>query len=546
MNWNRLTRFIQSTILKQLLILGSFFVLSINSAFCVGIDTIAISQQIADSLKRISNDERYASVSISRIQGNIDQNVINELIDFTNVTIVKSRAFRVIDRSKLKLILNEQQFSLSGMVTNDTYKELGKLMGVDLFIYGRVYNDVIIMKAIDVESSAIAWSDVFQISDRYSQETLAIHDLAEKVINSLRLNIDYLKNGKIRQISFWNINSSFDSKLVIDFISDSITKDRSFQIIDRENLALILKEQKLNLESVFDQQKAKKMGELYGIDAFIYGNITQKADGHFASLKLLNIYNGALDWADAIKFSGKLMSDTKDDEIVEQTAPVIKNSEMITIPSGAFVMGRNEPNKLYYPEMHFRLKSFRIDRMEVSNLQYKYFSDKYGHRKPISWPGGQIPRGMENKPVTRINWFDAKRYCTMMGKRLPTEAEWEKAFRGPNGRTFPWNGNRFHKSYTRTLESGNTLPLDVNTMNYDVSHYGVMHMAGNVREWVGPSNNSFLLPYKGSRVKYSKFGKDKAIRGSSWKLSRSYAVGWYRSSSPANYTWDEVGFRCAK
>ena len=183
MNWNRLTRFIQSTILKQLLILGSFFVLSINSAFCVGIDTIAISQQIADSLKRISNDERYASVSISRIQGNIDQNVINELIDFTNVTIVKSRAFRVIDRSKLKLILNEQQFSLSGMVTNDTYKELGKLMGVDLFIYGRVYNDVIIMKAIDVESSAIAWSDVFQISDRYSQETLAIHDLAEKGIN---------------------------------------------------------------------------------------------------------------------------------------------------------------------------------------------------------------------------------------------------------------------------------------------------------------------------------------------------------------------------
>jgi len=546
MNWNLLTRYIQPARLKQLLILASFFVLSINSALCAVIDTIDISQQIADSLKRISNDERYASVSISRIQGNIDQSIINELIDFTNVTIVKSRAFRVIDRSKLKLILNEQQFNLSGMVTNDTYKELGKLMGVDLFIYGRVYNDVIIMKAIDVESSAIAWSDIFQISDRYSQETLAIHDLAQKVISSLRSNIDYLKNGKIRQISFWNINSSFDSKLVIDFISDSITKDRSFQIIDRENLALILKEQKLNLESVFDQQKAKKMGELYGIDAFIYGNITQKANSHFASLKLLNIYNGALDWADAIKFSGQLTSDTKDEETVEQAAPVIKNSEMITIPGGAFVMGRNEPNKLYYPEMRFRLKSFGIDRMEVSNLQYKYFSDKYGHRKPISWPGGQITRGMENKPVTRVNWFDAKRYCTMMGKRLPTEAEWEKAFRGPNGRTFPWKGNRFHKSYTRTLESGSTLPLDVNTMNYDVSHYGVMHLAGNVREWVGPSKNSFLLPYKGSRIKYSKFGKDKAIRGGSWKLSKSYAVGWYRSSSPANVSWDEVGFRCAK
>ena len=546
MNWNQLTKTVQPSKIKLYLMLISLLVLNSNTAFCGSIDTIAISQQIADSLKRISNDERYASVSISRIQGNVDQNIINELIDFTNVTIVKSRAFRVIDRSKLKLILNEQQFNLSGMVTNDTYKELGKLMGVDLFIYGRVYNDVIIMKAIDVESSAIAWSDIFQISERYSMETIAIHDLAEKVINSLRDNIDYLKNGKIRQISFWNINSAFDSKLVIDFISDSITKDRSFQIIDRENLALILKEQKLNLESVFDQQKAKKMGELYGIDAFIYGNITQKSKGYFASLKLLNIYNGALDWADAIKFNGEPIAEVNETATEEETTLNNKNSEMITIPSGTFVMGRNEPNKLYYPEMRFRLKTFQIDRMEVSNLQYKYFSDKFRHRKPISWPAGQIPRGMENKPVTRVNWFDAKRFCTMTGKRLPTEAEWEKAFRGPNGRTFPWNGNRFHKSYTRTLESGNLFPLDVNTMNYDVSHYGVMHMAGNVREWVGPTKNSFLLPYKGSKIRYNKFGKEKAVRGSSWKLPKSYAAGWYRSSSPANVSWDEVGFRCAK
>ncbi len=309
---------------------------------------------------------------------------------------------------------------------------------------------------------------------------------------------------------------------------------------------MILKEQKLNLESVFDQQKAKKMGELYGIDAFIYGNILQKSDGYFASLKLLNIYNGALDWADAIKFSGGLTTETNGSENSNQIAPQNKKGDMVVVPAGVFTMGRNVPNKLYYPEMHFKLKTFAIDRMEVSNLQYKYFVDRFGHRKPMSWPGGQIPRGMENKPVTRVNWFDAKRYCTMSGKRLPTEAEWEKAFRGPKGRTFPWNGNRFHKSYAHTLESGSSLPLDINTMNYDVSHYGVMHMAGNVREWVGPSKNSYLLPYKGSNIKYSKFGREKAIRGSSWKLSKSYAVGWYRSSSPANVSWDEVGFRCAK
>jgi len=196
--------------------------------------------------------------------------------------------------------------------------------------------------------------------------------------------------------------------------------------------------------------------------------------------------------------------------------------------------------------MQFSLKSFAIDRNEVSNLEYKKFVDQFKHNPPPYWINGQIPTGMENKPVIQVSWHDATQYCRLNGKRLPTEAEWEKAFRGPDGRRFPWNGDRFHASYARTLESGIRAPLDVDATNYDVSYYGVMHMAGNVREWVGSSKNAYLMPYKGSNYRSSKFGRERAIRGGSWAHPKAHSVGWYRDSSLENLGWEDVGFRCAK
>jgi formylglycine-generating enzyme required for sulfatase activity len=219
---------------------------------------------------------------------------------------------------------------------------------------------------------------------------------------------------------------------------------------------------------------------------------------------------------------------------------------MILIPGGPFIMGRNKENTLYFPEMKFNLRSFQIDRTEVSNAQYKKFIDRLKRKAPPSWVHGNIPRGEENRPVVKISWDEARQYCRFRGKRLPTESEWEKAFRGPDGNRYPWKGDNFHKSYARTSESGKFYSVDVDTNNYDVSPYGVMHMAGNVREWVmGTSSDSRLLPYKGNRFRASKFGL-KPIRGGSFGYPQSYAVGWFRDGSKSTYAWPDVGFRCAK
>ncbi|NQU62992.1 MAG: SUMF1/EgtB/PvdO family nonheme iron enzyme [SAR324 cluster bacterium] len=515
-----------------------FFTLLCASILLIGelqaFDSIKLAQQVAGSLNQISS-KKYSTVAFSRIQGALNQETVNELIDYTENEIVQGRRFRLIDRSKLQLILREQKFNLNGMVSQDTYKALGKLLGIDLFIYGRYYGDTIVYKAIDVESSAIVWANTFQLTD-LSIESRTLNNLTEKVTESLRDSLDRLQGTKIKQISFWNLKSEFEPNRVIDYLSVAISKEGNFQVVDRENLELILEEQKLNMEDYIDEKKAKQMGELYGVDAFIYGRISSKPSGYIASLKMMNIYTGVIEWAKTIRFS-----DEKSDSRTQRTPNIKNNENMIHIQAGAFVMGSDNGPKISGPTFRVSLKDFYLDRTEVSNREYEQFVKKFKHRAPPSWPGGKIPAGQEDLPVVQVNWNDARRYCSTLGKRLPKEVEWEKAFRGENGNTYPWSGNQIYPSYAKTVESGVLAPDPVGSTNKDVSVYGVQNLAGNVREWV----ESFLIPYPGTKLRYTKRG-ERVIRGGSWAKTKEHSVGWFRDSSNPSYGWEDVGFRCAK
>jgi formylglycine-generating enzyme required for sulfatase activity len=462
--------------------------------------------------------------------------VVNELIDFTENEIVQRRRFRVIDRSKLQLILREQRFNLSGMVSSDTYKELGKLLGVDHFVYGRFYNDTIVLKAIDVESSALVWADIFQLKS-LTPETELIRHLALKTNSYIKEDLERLKAGRINQISFWSIKTNLDSDKLIDYLSAALTKDGSFQIVDRENLKLILEEQKLNMEDFIDEQKAKRMGELYGVDAFVYGRVSSRKGKYIASLKMLNIYNGVIEWAKTITIDEN--SNQAKKKSVESPG---KEDEMVFIPAGEFVMGSNDSKEISFPAFRVPLKAYFIDKFEVSNRDYEKFVKQYRHRAPKSWPSGKVPVGKEDEPVVMVNWKDAYRFCKSMGKRLPKEVEWEKAFRGVNGNPYPWSSKKFYAGYAQTLESGILGPQPTDAQTKDVSPYGVKHLAGNVREWV----DSYLRPYPGSPFRSTKIGREKVIRGGSWALPASHSTGWFRDSSNPTYGWKDVGFRCAK
>lgn len=148
--------------------------------------------------------------------------------------------------------------------------------------------------------------------------------------------------------------------------------------------------------------------------------------------------------------------------------------DMVLIPAGEFLFG--ETGTIHY------LKAFYIDRFEVTNEQYKSFVDATGHQPPRGWSRGTFPAGEENLPVTGVSWEDAVAYATWAGKRLPSEAEWEKAARGSDGRIFPW-GNEFDAANCNSAERKIGRTVAVGTTAGDTSPYGIKDMAGNATEW---------------------------------------------------------------
>ena len=197
------------------------------------------------------------------------------------------------------------------------------------------------------------------------------------------------------------------------------------------------------------------------------------------------------------------------------------------------------------PARKVSLKGFSIDKYEVRNSEYKLFCEKTGHPEPASWEDRIFPEGKEDNPVSNISWHSADRYCKWLGKRLPTEEEWEKAARGPAGNLFPW-GSEFD-SNKANFSTGKL--LSVGMKQEDKSHYGVYDMAGNVREWT----SSWYEPYPGSKHRFDDMGKKhKVMRGGEGLLKGHYTlIGitlrvYIRRHADPNREGTNLGFRCAK
>lgn len=161
--------------------------------------------------------------------------------------------------------------------------------------------------------------------------------------------------------------------------------------------------------------------------------------------------------------------------------------DWVTIPAGEFSMGSDKQkdsqardNEL--PQHQVYLPEYRIARVPVTNAQYKLFVEATGHRPPKHWQNGAIPQGKESHPVVTVTWHDAQVFCRWAGVRLPTEAEWEKAARGPDGRIWPWgNEEPTEERCNFAWKVGDTTP--VGTYPKGASPYDVLDMAGNVWEW---------------------------------------------------------------
>ena len=232
--------------------------------------------------------------------------------------------------------------------------------------------------------------------------------------------------------------------------------------------------------------------------------------------------------------------------------------ELCLVPAGDFVMGRpeHEGYDSEHPEHVIYLDPYYIARYPVTNEQYARFVQETGHRVPYdpleqscNWnPDSQTPpRGKEKHPVVNVSWEDATTYCEWASLRLPSEAEWEKAARGPDGRSYPWG----HEDPTATLcnfdrNLEGTTPVGHYSPHGD-SPYGCADLVGNVWEWVNDwYQDDYYRRSPSENPTGPSSGEYRVLRGGSWVSFPHNAHGASRDgASPAN-TCDFLGFRCAR
>lgn len=233
---------------------------------------------------------------------------------------------------------------------------------------------------------------------------------------------------------------------------------------------------------------------------------------------------------------------------------------MVLIPEGVFSMGTDlERADVQNRPLHtVKLPAFWIDKYPITNAQYAKFVVATSHRPPLNWKNGKIPQGEILRPVTMVSWHDATAYAKWAGKRLPSEAEWEKSGRGTDGRRWPW-GNKMESERLNTYYNvGST--TNVNAYLNGASPYGVMDMAGNVNEWTAddfapyPGSDAPADLFKGKILRPAKNkevdivttgGSYKVLRGGSWKSDPFSSSVFHRNFAFANFASNFFGFRCA-
>ncbi|MGV7229831.1 MAG: formylglycine-generating enzyme family protein [Nitrospirales bacterium] len=258
---------------------------------------------------------------------------------------------------------------------------------------------------------------------------------------------------------------------------------------------------------------------------------------------------------------------------------VLAEAEWVHIPSGKFIMGIDKimPAKAKGGKLRpwsaeafhdegpahvVELSTYMIAKYETSNAEYKEFMKATNHPAPAYWDDPRLNK--PNQPVVGVNYADATAFCEKNGGRLPTEAEWENAARGPEGLRYPWGDELDPKLANFGRNQPSTMPVD--SLPEAASPYGLHHMAGNAFEWVydwydpryydkGPFTINTTGPDKpvwlggtGLYVDRLTTGEKRVIRGGSWNAPVNSITTTHRFwNQPMNNSYGVgLGFRCAK
>jgi eukaryotic-like serine/threonine-protein kinase len=246
----------------------------------------------------------------------------------------------------------------------------------------------------------------------------------------------------------------------------------------------------------------------------------------------------------------------------EITTRIKDGMSMVYVPAGDFIMGNllGVGSDEEAPQHMVILDGYWIDRTEVTNAQYHIFVNATGYRTPALCNSVDITYNDGDKsdhPVVCVNWDDAQAYCAWAGGRLPTEAEWEKAARGVDGRTYPWGGGfdgsqanycdtNCELNYKDTATNdGYVRTAPVGSYPAGASPYGTLDMAGNVWEWVNDWYNFFYYA-KSPQINPQgpNMGEYRVLRGGAWSGISTNMRSAFRAWLAPDMGDRAIGFRC--
>jgi formylglycine-generating enzyme required for sulfatase activity len=219
---------------------------------------------------------------------------------------------------------------------------------------------------------------------------------------------------------------------------------------------------------------------------------------------------------------------------------------MALIPAGEFWMGAEDGLPDTRPMHRVYLSTYWLDRHEVTNRQYRHCVESGGCGPPKDQLTYDDPLQADH-PVTNVTWAQARHYCGWLGKRLPTEAEWEKAARGIDGRLYPWgNSDEVVKARPRLAERAKNGTASVGTIDFAQSPYGVADLVMNVSEWVNDwYAEDFYRVSPGRDPQGPARGSFRVLRGGEPSDRPLELRASYRGWDDMTYWGPSLGFRCA-
>jgi formylglycine-generating enzyme required for sulfatase activity len=215
---------------------------------------------------------------------------------------------------------------------------------------------------------------------------------------------------------------------------------------------------------------------------------------------------------------------------------------MVYAPGGEFMMGSNAGDEFSGPAHKVSVQPFYIDLTEVTNEEYKKFTDAAQYKTPPDWKNGAFPEGKAKLPVTGVDWDAANAYAKWAGKRLPSEEEWEYAARGTDERQYPW-GNEWKKEFANADKQ--TSGMSESGKFAGKSPLGLLDMSGNAWEWTATDAKA----YPNGKMLPNESIEPKIIRGGYFGSSKDKATVTFRRPYGARGESDgyaNTSFRCVK